>query len=70
MGDVRFIGSAQRNVGVTFLSPNKKVTKEIGIGEALTVKPIVPASIVQNACLAFKPPSPMYPTRPSTKPGW
>jgi len=34
-------------VGVTFLCPNKKVTKEIGIGEALRA----------NAS------SPMYPTR-------
>ena len=33
--------------GVTFLFPNKKVTKEIGIGEALRAKA----------------PSPMYPTR-------
>jgi len=32
---------------VTFLSPNKKVTKEVGIGEALR----------------YKAPSPMYPTR-------
>ena len=34
-------------ISVTFLSPNKKVTKEIGIGEALRAKA----------------PSPMYPTR-------
>ena len=46
------------------MSPNKKVTKEVGIGEALTVKPIYTSSITQDYYLAFKPPSPMYPTRP------
>ena len=37
---------------VTFLSPNKKVTKEIGIGEALMSRSRAPDT-----------PSPMYPTR-------
>ena len=32
--------SAQKPTGVTFLQPCKKVTKEDGIGEALTAKPI------------------------------
>jgi len=40
---------------VTFLCPNKKVTKEIVIGEALSGWP-APAP---------EPPSPMYPTRPA-----
>ncbi len=37
---------------VTFLSPNKKVTKEVGIGEALS-----------SALPRRKPPSPMYLSR-------
>ena len=32
-------------MGVTFLSLNKKVTKEVSIGEALTAKSIVSSSI-------------------------
>ena len=39
-------------VYITFLSPNKKVTKEIGIGEAL-----------EPCCRTSNTPSPMYPTR-------
>ena len=57
------------SVGVTFLCLNKKVTKEVGIGEALTVKSIDTASILHNIYLAFKPPSPMYPTRPPSETG-
>jgi len=33
----RFIFPSQRNGRVTFLSPDKKVTKETGLGEALSV---------------------------------
>ena len=40
------------SIGVTFLSPNKKVTKEVGIGEAL-----MPRSRATSA------PSPVYPSR-------
>ena len=53
--------------GVTFLWPNKKVTKEIGIGEALTVKPFGTSSIDHLFYPNFKPPSPMYPSRPPSK---
>jgi len=38
--------------GVTFLSPNKKVTKEVGIGEAFMTR-----------CRAPNAPSPMYLSR-------
>ena len=31
------LGACEGGGGVTFLSPNKKVTKEVGIGEALNV---------------------------------
>ena len=41
-----------KNTTVTFLSPNKKVTKEIGIGEALS-----------SALPRRKTPSPMYLSR-------
>jgi len=53
--------------GVTFLWPNKKVTKEVGIGEALTVKPFGTSSIDHLFYPNFKPPSPMYPSRPPSK---
>ena len=48
---------------VTFLQPCKKVTKEDGIGEALTAKPIGTAFIVPLFFPGFEPPSPMYPFR-------
>ena len=48
---------------VTFLQPCKKVTKEDGIGEALTAKPIGIAGIVPKCFPGFEPPSPMYPFR-------
>ena len=44
--------TAHKNGSVTFLFPNKKVTKEVGIGEALS-----------SALPRRKPPSPMYLTR-------
>ena len=44
--------SDQKWESVTFLSPNKKVTKDVGIGEALS-------RLLPQA----KPPSPMYLTR-------
>ena len=55
--------------GVTFLSPNKKVTKEVGLGETLTV-------IAYRYCISFvtcypgfKPLSPKTPSRPLSLPG-
>ena len=55
--------------GDMFLScrRTRKEPKEVGIGEALTAKPIGAASIVRPSCLAFEPPSPMYPSRPPSK---
>ena len=38
--------------------PNKKVTKEVGLGETLTVKPIGTSSVLFLSYPAFKPPSP------------
>ena len=48
---------------VTFLQPCKKVTKEDGIGEALTAKPIQTTVIILPLALGFEPPSPMYLSR-------
>ena len=48
----------------TFLSPNKKVPKEVGLGEALTVKLIGTSSILLPIYPAFKPPSPKPPPGP------
>ena len=45
------------------MQPCKKVTKENGIGEALTAKPIEAAFIGFTHCPGFEPPSPMYPFR-------
>ena len=45
------------------MPPCKKVTKENGIGEALTAKPIGFAVLVQRFYPGFEPPSPMYPFR-------
>ena len=49
------------SIGVTFLSPNKKVTKEVGIGEALMprcratncVLPYVPYPHAPKNCMTF-----------------
>ena len=38
--EMLFFVTAQTLMGVTFLQPCKKVTKENGIGEALTAKPV------------------------------
>ena len=51
------------SAGVTFLPPCKKVTKEDGIGEALTAKPIGTSFIIFSHFPGFEPPSPMYPFR-------
>ena len=53
----------QTAVGVTFLSLNKKVTKEVSIGEALTAKSIATSPVNRLSYPVFEPPSPMYPTR-------
>jgi len=50
--------------GGTFLWPNKKVPKEVGSGEALTVKSIGTAEHVVPHYPDFKPPSPENPFRP------
>ena len=55
--------------GVTFLSPNKKVTKEVGLGEALTVKPIGTSSVSLRIYPVFKPSSPKTLSRPPSLPG-
>jgi len=54
-------------ISVTFLSLNKKVTKEVSIGEALTAKSIGTFSINRLFCPDFEPPSPMYLSRPPSK---
>ena len=54
-------------MGVTFLSLNKKVTKEVSIGEALTAKSIGTFSIYRHFYPDFEPPSPMYLSRPLSK---
>ena len=54
-------------MGVTFLSLNKKVTKEVSIGEALTAKSIGTSSINRLFYPDFEPPSPMYLSRPLSK---
>ena len=56
--------------GGTFLSLNKKVPKEVSLGEALTVKSIVTAAISYHFYPAFKPPSPKTPTRPLSAAGY
>ena len=50
--------------GGTFLWPNKKVPKEVGSEEALTVKSIGTAEHVVPRYPDFKPPSPENPFRP------
>ena len=40
-----FVAQLATGIGVTFLSLNKKVTKEISIGEALTAKPVAAALV-------------------------
>ena len=55
---------------VTFLSPNKKVTKEVGLGEALTVKPIGTSTVSFPSYPAFKPSSPKTLSRPPSLPGY
>ena len=55
--------------GVTFLSPNKKVTKEVGSVEALTVKPFGTFLRSFPRQPVFKPPSPEDPSRPPSFPG-
>jgi len=42
-------------ISVTFLSLNKKVTKEVSIGEALTAKSIGTSSIYRLFCPDFEP---------------
>ena len=42
-------------IGVTFLSLNKKVTKEVSIGEALTAKSIGTSSIYRHCYPDFEP---------------
>jgi len=53
----------------TFLSLNKKVPKEVSLGETLTVKPIGTTSITDIFYPAFKPPSPKAPFRPLSAAG-
>ena len=55
--------------GRYFLVPNKKVTKEVGLGEALTVKSIVTFSVSFLSYPAFKPSSPKTLSRPPSLPG-
>ena len=50
--------------GLTFLSPNKKVSKEVGLGETLTVKPIGTSPVTLPTYPDFKPLSPKAPSRP------
>jgi len=57
----------QAAIGITFLSLNKKVTKEVSIGEALTAKSIGTSSINRLFYPDFEPPSPMYLSRPLSK---
>ena len=52
-----------------FLVPNKKVTKEVGLGETLTVKPIGTSSVSSPIYPDFKPLSPKSPSRPPSLPG-
>ena len=53
-----------------FLVPNKKVTKEVGLGEALTVKPIGTSSVSFLSYPDFKPSSPKTLSRPPSLPGY
>ena len=53
-----------------FLVPNKKVTKEVGLGEALTVKPIGTSTVSFPFYPAFKPSSPKTLSRPPSLPGY
>ena len=56
--------------GLTFLSPNKKVSKEVGLGETLTVKPIGTSSVSSPTYPDFKPLSPKSPSRPLSAVGY
>ena len=53
-----------------FLVPNKKVTKEVGLGEALTVKPIGTSFVSLLTYPDFKPPSPKTLSRPPSLLGY
>ena len=55
--------------GLTFLSLNKKVSKEVSPGEALTAKPFGTASVALAGQPDFEPPSPGYPSRPPSVTG-
>ena len=55
--------------GLTFLSLNKKVSKEVSPGEALTAKPFGTASVALAGQPDFEPPSPGYPSRPPSAAG-
>ena len=50
--------------------PNKKVTKEVGLGETLTVKPIGTSSVSSPTYPDFKPLSPKSPSRPLSVVGY
>ena len=56
--------------GLTFLSPNKKVSKEVGLGETLTVKSFVASPVRLPTYLDFKPLSPKAPSRPLSVVGY
>ena len=56
--------------GCYFLVPNKKVTKEVGLGEALTVKPIGTSSVSFRSYPDFKPSSPKTLSRPPSLLGY
>ena len=56
--------------GRYFLVPNKKVTKEVGLGEALTVKSIGTSSVSFHSYPAFKPSSPKTLSRPPSLLGY
>ena len=66
---VRIVSAQTLRGSVTFLSPNKKVTKEVGLGEALTVKSIGTSSVSFHSYPAFKPSSPKTLSRPPSLPG-
>ena len=48
-------------LSVTFLLPNKKVTKEVGIGEVADREGYLTCILSSAYFPAFEPPSPMYP---------
>ena len=56
--------------GRYFLVPNKKVTKEVGLGETLTVKSIGTSTVSLPTYPDFKPLSPKTPSRPLSVAGW